>query len=78
MRAWRMSSANQIEPGHAPDQEEKMAAKNGKNSLLQKVRVVYCHSHSCLETFHTRFKIFIQPEVYFFFLHPLSRATDLH
>lgn len=39
LRAWRMSLANQSEPGHTDDQEEKMAAKNGKNSLLQKVRV---------------------------------------
>ncbi|KAB5550432.1 hypothetical protein PHYPO_G00053680 [Pangasianodon hypophthalmus] len=34
-----MSSANQSEPGHTADQEEKMAAKNGKNSLLQKWKI---------------------------------------
>ncbi|KAG7321815.1 hypothetical protein KOW79_014673 [Hemibagrus wyckioides] len=34
-----MALANQSEPGHTHDQEEKMAAKNGKNGLLQKWKI---------------------------------------
>lgn len=51
-----MSSANQSEPGHTADQEEKMAAKNGKNGLLQKVRIVYYISQFVWKLFTLAFK----------------------